>query len=318
MPNRIVLTAESVEQVFAALAVPLLRAGVLTPSDWRPATPAPSDMIATAWDRWGATLRRDAPDVLSLHLVVQPWAAVLRSLDEDEEPTARDHQRLAVILDSSVCRMIAMEAAVHAWGREGAATAMYALRRGLGTVAHVATPGELDWVAEWWVERADIFEDREDRDLAHEQLSTFMIAKDEINEIARLAPRTPDAVRSGLQSLPAGPVRRAAAALLSRRRPTFTGHALDHVASASETGRASAAVLLTWRANDGVVDAYHEQHDDAMNTGMWFPPHSVLLLDTSTPPRLAAGLRNLRRMLRTMAHAEHLTRAMTELNEATP
>jgi hypothetical protein len=85
-----------------------------------------------------------------------------------------------------------------------------------------------------------------------------------------------------------------------------------------DQGYPSAAVLVTKGTNDVVRHAYDEVQSSAMNSGESAGPHAAILIDTSSPARLTAGIQQFNRVLRTLAWGEHLMAAIGELQGERP
>lgn len=295
-----------------------MEAGVLSLEDWRYGLD-PSGLLAEGWHRRIRAAMRGAPNGMEVHLGVEPWSMLLQSIDE-EKIHPSDERKLAVTIDAGECAIVEIETLRSRWGDTAAGVVAAALRTGLGRVINVWDPDDLGWVADWWQERMDLFsddqEDEEDRKFEEARIRDFATTQ----EYVRAAYRR-DTSRAGLsealKTLPPGPVRRSAAALLSdKRQPRslWPSRAWDRMKS-TEDGYPTAAVLITRSASDAVRHAYDELQEHTMNSGYSSPEHGVILLDTRTPARLASSLRQLRRVLRTLAWGEHLVHAILDLQD---
>ncbi|MDB4952236.1 MAG: hypothetical protein JWM27_4885 [Gemmatimonadetes bacterium] len=299
---------------FARLAAPLVRAGVLTGADRARDDALPTELVGRGWARHSARSLARAGDGMEVHLTLRLWADLTELCEEPARPG--DEACFAVLVEVDTCSVLSLGAVCRRWGEKAAAVVAAALRTGLGRVVHVFVPDDLDWVAAWWVECVESVEDddEEERRLTLERVQEFQAAQEFVRDLsADLRGRA--ALLEGLRALPAGPVRRSAAGLLSTRRrarPLRRAAALDRIRS-SEDGYDSAAVLLTQDADDAVRHAYDEMQEQSMNSGFGPPPHAVHLVDTRSPARLAASLRHLRRVLRTLALGQHLVRAIQDL-----
>lgn len=247
---------------------------------------------------------------MNIHLELAPWARVLA--DNGIAASQRDEARLCVLIDSGTCIIAAVDTMRARWGPGATKVVCSALRRGLGRVINVWDPNDLTWLAEHWVETLEYFDDDpESREFTIKRIQDFDVAAENVAR-SYLTPRAD--VRAALQALPSGPIRRSAAALLSEPRApraAISHPALDRIHATQ--GYPSAAVLLTKSPFDAVRHAYDEVQENAMNSGESSGPHAVVLLDTSSHARLAVGLRQLHRVLRTLAWGEHLVWAITEL-----
>lgn len=299
----------------ARLAVPLVRAGVLIARDFPGPERVPSALLKAGWHRCVEAARRHAPDAMDLHLVLEPWAQLLDGLSEEAAPD--DHGRLAVTIDAGMCVLAPLTDIQNAWGEAAAGVVATALRRGLGRVINVFDPDDLEWVAEWWQDSMDCYgdEDEEGRKFEEDRIRDFAAARDAVRRSYRTF-RTRAELCDALRSLPAGPVRRSAAALLSEARTprgTWHGRAWQRMRSGEE-GYPTAAVLLTRHADDAVRHGYDEMQESSMNSGFSAPAHGLVLVDTRTPARLDASLRQLHRVLRTLSWGERLVYAIQELH----
>ena len=260
---------------------------------------------------------RGAPDAMDLHLVLEPWAQLLG--DASEEAAPADQGRLSITIDAGMCIIAPLDDIRGAWGDAAAGVVATALHRGLGRVINVFDPGDLEWVSEWWQESLECYgdedEDEEGRKFEEERIRDFAAAQEAVQR-SYLRLRTPAELREALRALPAGEVRRSAAALLSEARAPhrlWPCRAWDRIRSGEE-GYPTAAVLVTKNADDAVRHAYDEMQESSMNSGYSSPAHAVLLVDTRTPARLAASLRQLHRVLRTLSWGERLVHAVQELH----
>ena len=259
--------------------------------------------------------RRGAPDAMELHLVLEPWARVLGELSEETVPA--DGGRLAITVDASTCVVVPLDDVRAAWGDAAAGVVATALHRGLGSVVNVFDPGDLEWVAEWWQESLACCEDddEEARRFEESRIREFAASQEDVRR-SYLPLRTRAELKEALRALPPGRVRRAAAALLSEARAPrrlWPSRAWDRMRG-DEEGYPTAAVLVTRDANDAVRHAYDEMQESSANSGYVSPAHGVVLLDTRTPARLAATLRQVHRVLRTLAWGERLVYAVQELH----
>jgi hypothetical protein len=255
---------------------------------------------------------------MELHLVLEPWAQLLGELSEDG--TDADAGRIAVTIDAATCVVVPLDDVRGAWGEVAAGIVATALHRGLGAVVNVWDPDDLEWVAEWWRDSIECCDDQdeEERRFEEERIRDFAASQESVRR-SYLRPRTRAELAGALGALPPGPVRRAAAALLSGARAPrrlWPSRAWERMRS-SEEGYPTAAVLVTRDANDAVRHAYDEMQETSVNTGYVSPAHGVVLVDTRTPPRLAASLRQLQRVLRTLAWGERLVYAIQELHGST-
>lgn len=278
----------------------------------------PSALLTAGWRRCVEEARRAAPDAMELHLVLEPWAQLLGELSEDG--TDADAGRIAVTIDAATCVVVPLDDVRGAWGEVAAGIVATALHRGLGAVVNVWDPDDLEWVAEWWRDSIECCDDQdeEERRFEEERIRDFAASQESVRR-SYLRPRTRAELAGALGALPPGPVRRAAAALLSGARAPrrlWPSRAWERMRS-SEEGYPTAAVLVTRDANDAVRHAYDEMQETSVNTGYVSPAHGVVLVDTRTPPRLAASLRQLQRVLRTLAWGERLVYAIQELHGST-
>lgn len=317
MPPRINPHLPATEQDLARLAVPLVRAGVLNAGDFRGPEWVPSALVKAGWRRCVEAARRGAPDAMDLHLVLEPWAQLLEGLSEEASPA--DHVRLSITIDAGMCVIAPLNDIQSAWGEAAAGVVATALRRGLGRVINVFDPDDLEWVAEWWQDSMECFgdEDEEGRKFEEERIRDFAAAQEAVRRSYRSF-RTRAELGEALRALPAGPVRRSAAALLSEARAprrAWRGRAWQRMQSGEE-GYPTAAVLLTRHADDAVRHGYDEMQESRMNSGFSSPVHGLVLVDTRTPARLDASLRQLHRVLRTLSWGERLVYAIQELHES--
>ena len=278
----------------------------------------PSALLKAGWRRRVGQARRGAPDAMHLHLVLEPWAQLLGELSEVAAPA--DHGRLAITIDAGMCVIVPLDDVRAAWGDTAAGVVATALHRGLGAVVNVWDPEDLEWVAEWWQDSMDCYEDddEEQRRFEEKRIRDFAASRDDVRR-SYVRPRTRAELAEALRALPGGPVRRAAAALLSEARAPrrlWPSRAWDRMRGGEE-GYPTAAVLVTRNANDAVHHAYDEMQETSMNSGYASPAHGVLLVDTRTPARLAASLRQLHRVLRTLSWGERLVYAVQELHGST-
>jgi hypothetical protein len=298
-----------------SLAIPLANAGLLKPEDWKGPGTTPSSVLRNAWQRIIRSARRNAPDAINVHLSVHPWAQVLERLGQS--PTAREERTVCVLIDSGICHIASMDTVATHWGRPAARVVATALHRGLGRVINVWDPNDLAWLAEHWVECLDCYDDDpKERRWALERIATFSKIHSAVEKLY-VSPRSRSELRRHLHALPAGSIRRAAAGLLTTSRAPkklWPTRALERLGR--DQGYPSAAVLVTKGVNDVVLHAYHEVQDSAMNSGESTGPHAAILIDTSSPARLAAGIQQFNRVLRTLAWGEHLMAAVGELQEA--
>lgn len=318
MPARINPHPPATEQDLARLAAPLVRAGVLKAADFRGSERVPSALLKAGWRRCVREAHRGAPDAMDIHLALEPWAQILG--DASEETAPADEGRLAVTIDVGMCVIAPLDDIRGAWGETAAAVVATALHRGLGRVINVFDPGDLEWVAEWWHESMECYgdDDEEGRKFEEERIQDFEAAQDAVRR-SYLRPRTRAELREALRALPPGVVRRSAAALLSGARAprrVWPCRAWERIRS-DEEGYPTAAVLVTRRADDAVRHAYDEMQETSINSGYSSPAHAVLLVDTRTPARLAATLRQLHRVLRTLSWGERLVHAVQELHPTT-
>lgn len=319
IPARITPPVET-EQLFARLATPLVRAGVLTLSDWQAAGKVPSNFVRQAWQRRIGSALRGAPDGMNVHLSLAPWAMMLNAAGEEVQPT--DEAKLAITIDAGICKIATLEIIRTHWGETAARVVATALRSGLGRVINVWDPDDLEWIAEWWEERLEMYCDEGDEEARKEEearIQEFAATQESVQR-AYLPLTCRAELREALSYLPPGPVRRSAATLLleSRQpRKLWPNRQWERIQTGEE-GYPTAAVLLTQTANDVVRHAYDELQEHQMNTHYSSPDHGLLLLDTSTPARLARGLRQLHRVLRTLASGEYLMHAVLDLADRTP
>ncbi|HET6229662.1 MAG TPA: hypothetical protein VFE05_06230 [Longimicrobiaceae bacterium] len=277
----------------------------------------PTELIGRSWARHSARSLAHAGDGMEVHLTLSLWSDLAEQCQEPVRP--REEGCFAVVVEVDTCSVLSLEAVSRRWGEKAAAVVATALRTGLGRVVHVFVPDDLDWVAEWWVDCIESVEDdeEEERRLSLERVQEFQAAQEFVRGLsADLRERA--ALLDGLRALPAGPVRRSAAGLLSTRRQPCAlrpDAVLDRIRS-TEDGYDTAALLLTRDADDAVRHAYDEMQEHSMNSGFGPPPHAVHLVDTRSPVRLAASLRHLRRVLRTLALGQHLVRAVHDLLES--
>ena len=307
------------ERELARLAAPLVRAGVLQAGDWSGRDLLPSTLIRQGWARHVRRGSRGAPDAMDLHLILEPWYDALERAGETVTPA--DEARLAVTIDAGSCVIVPLDDMRARWGDTAAGVVATALRHGLGRVLNVWDPDDLEWIAEWWVECLDCHDedDEETRRFELDRLAEFQAAQAEVRD-SYLRLRSRAELAQALQALPPGAVRRSAAALLAEARAprrAWPNRALEQLRS-SEDGHPTAAVLLTRHANDAVRHAYDELQEQTMNSGCCQPYHAVLLLDTRTSARLAATLRQLHRVLRTLSWGERLVYAIQGLQESAP
>jgi len=302
----------------------------LDPADCKGGDTYPSALITAGWRRWIARAMRGAPDAVSVHATLSPyghtleeegnrpdeWSAWAQNHALDRvEVRESDHQRLVVILDSSMCNVVSLGAVERHWGPQAVRVVTLALREGLGRVINVWTPCDLEWLMEHWIECVD-YEDPEDKVFTRNRIREFRTAQRTVVRASRPFKRRRDLLRA-LQTLPAGPVRQSAAGLLStsRRPPVVWRSAAMH--RLKYHGDPSACVLLTTAGHDAVHSAYDELQESRANAGEYQPPHGVLLLDTRTPARMSASIRKLHRLLRTIRWAECLLDAVNALYDAT-
>lgn len=262
--------------------------------------------------------RRGAPDAMDLHLVLEPWAQLLGELSE--EIAAADHGRLAVTIDAGMCVVVPLDEIRAAWGDTAAGVVATALHRGLGAVVNVWDPDDLEWVAEWWQDSMECYadDDEEQRRFEEQRIRDFAASQEAVRR-SYLPLRTRAELARALRALPAGQARRAAAALLSQARAPrrlWPCRAWERMRGGEE-GYPTAAVLVTRDANDAVRHAYDEMQESTMNSGSPSPAHAVLLVDTRTPARMAATLRQLHRVLRTLSWGERLVYAVQDLHGKT-
>jgi hypothetical protein len=295
--------------------VPLVRAGLLRRTDWQGAAALPCTLLRDGWRRMVRESQRGAPDAMDLHLVLEPWAYALDGVGE--RVTRADRACLSVTIDAGRCVIVPLDDVRARWGEDAACVVATALRRGLGHVVNVWDPDDLDWVAEWWQDRMELYDDDDDAEAQQfeaNRLQEFAAAQEEVRR-CYLDLRSRASLAHALRALPAGVARRSAAALLSEARapaPLWPSKAWDRM-QGGEEGYPTAAVVITKHADDAVRHAYDEVQETTMNSGYSSPPHAVLLLDTRTPARLAGTLLQLRRVLRTLAWGERLVRALQEL-----
>lgn len=305
------------------LARPLVEAGVLTLDDWRYGQD-PAGLLAEAWKRGIRTAMRDAPNGMEVHLGLEPWSMLLEGMQEEIHPS--DHAQLAVTIDASECVVVEVDKLRAKWGETAAGVIATALRAGLGRVINVWDPDDLEWVADWWHDRLDMFavedgeeenpEDAEDRKFEERRIQEFAATQEFIRQ-SYLRDTTRTALTDALKTLPAGPIRRSVAALLTTKRQPrslWPSRALERMKS-TEDGYPTAAVLITRSFDDPVRHAYDEVQESTMNSGYSSPEHGVILLDTRSPARLALSLRQLQRVLRTLAWGEHLVHAILDLQD---
>jgi hypothetical protein len=305
------------EVALRSLAIPLARAGLVKPEDWKGHGTTPSSVLRNAWQRIIRSARRNAPDAINVHLALHPWAQLLDRLGE--APTAREEQTVCVLVDSGTCHIASMDTVAAHWGRPAARVVATALHRGLGRVINVWDPNDLAWLAEHWVECLDCYDDDpKERRFALDRIATFAKIHAAVEKLY-ISPRSRSELRRHLHALPAGSIRRAAAGLLTTSRaprklcPTRAMNRLQ-----GDQGYPSAAVLVTKGTNDVVRHAYDEVQSSAMNSGESAGPHAAILIDTSSPARLTAGIQQFYRVLRTLAWGEHLMAAIGELQGERP
>lgn len=299
----------AMERMLATLLIPLARAGLLrAPNGDRSEECPPSRLLGESW-RWHVRRAgRRGPGALDIHLCIQPLVQVL-----PDAAAAAGVGRLAITIDAGRCVVVALASVRERWGELAAGVIATALRKGLGRVLHVWDPDDLEWVAEWWIERLECFDD-DPAEMAFEveRIAEFNVIREQLRR-SYAAIRSRAGLREALRTLPEGPVRRSAAALLTDSR-----EARAHWPSATlERGRfgtahPTAAVLLTKEPNDVVRHAYDEVQDDVANGGYLAPPHAVVLLDTRSPARLAASAREVQRVLRTLSWGERLVHAIRD------
>lgn len=317
VPHRINPHPPEVEQHLARLITPLVRARVLTLADWREPEQVPSGLLREGWNRHVRSATRGAPSGMNIHLALQPWSMMLE--DATEELRAQDEAKIAITVDAGICAIAALDTVQHHWGETAARVVATALRRGLGRVINVWDPDDIEWVAEWWQDSLEMYcdeEDAEDRKFEKERIQAFAATQQSVRaSYLDLSARLD--LSAALKALPAGRIRRSAAALLSearRPRPLWPSRAWQRMKTGEE-GYETAAVLLTRTGDDAVRHAYDEMQEQSMNAGYSSPEHGVLLLDTSSPTRLAATLRQLQRLLRTLAWGEHLVHGILDLDD---
>jgi hypothetical protein len=318
VPARINPHPPATEQDLARLAAPLVRAGILKAADFRGPERVPSALLKAGWQRRVREAHRGAPDAMDLHLVLEPWAQLLG--DASEEAAPADEGRLAITIDAGMCVIAPLDDVRAAWGEAAAGVVATALHRGLGRVVNVFDPGDLEWVAEWWQESMECYgdDDEEGRKFEEERIRDFAAAQEAVQR-SYLRLRTRAELSDALRALPPGVVRRSAAALLSEARAPrrlWPCRAWERIRSGEE-GYPTAAVLVTKNADDAVRHAYDEMQETSMNSGYSSPAHAVLLVDTRTPARLAASLRQLHRVLRTLSWGERLVHAVQGLHGTT-
>jgi hypothetical protein len=255
--------------------------------------------------------RRHAPDALNIHLELAPWADVLA--ERGVKPTELDESQLCVSIDTGSCIIAPLDTISAHWGPRAAKVVFTALRRGLGRVINVWDPDDLEWFAEYWLETLDFYtDDAASREFVIGKIEEFGVSATHVND--SFLPVGAD-LRTALKSLPSGPIRRSAAALLSQARTAralFPDPSLQRMQATQ--GYPSAAVLLTKGPDDAVRHAYDEVQENAMNSGESTGPHAVVLLDTSCQDRLAADVQQLHRVLRTLAWGERLVWEIKELS----
>jgi hypothetical protein len=257
---------------------------------------------------------------MNVSLGLAPWSMLLDITEETVLP--RDETKLAVTIDAGICAIVELDTIRARWGETAASVIVTALRTGLGRVINVWDPDDIEWVADWWKDRLEMYADPEDEDerqeraFEEERIRDFDASQKLVrSSYLQYASRT--MLSEALKAVPAGPVRRGAAALLSVKRqprrlwPSAPWHRLR----TTEDGYPTAAVLITRSQTDAARHAYDEMQEDSMNSGLSPPIHGVVLLDTSTPMRLAVGLQQLRRVLRTIAWGEHVVHAILELQD---
>lgn len=291
---------------------------MLSAADFHGPERAPSTLLKAGWRRRVEQARRGAPDAMDLHLVLEPWAQLLGELSEEVAPA--DEGRLAITIDAGMCVIVPLDDVRAAWGDTAARVVATALHRGLGAVVNVWDPEDLEWIAEWWRDSMECYadEDEEQRKFEKDRIREFAASQGAVRE-SYLPLGTRAEVADALRAVPAGPARKAAAALLSEARAPrrlWPSRAWERMRGGEE-GYPTAAVLVTRDANDAVRHAYDEMQETTMNSGYASPAHGVLLVDTRTPARLAASLRQLHRVLRTLSWGERLVYAVQELHGKT-
>lgn len=176
-------------------------------------------MLADGWQRLVEKSRRGAPDAVDLHVGLEPWAQLLGELSEEVAPG--DHGRVAITIDAGMCVVVALEDVRAAWGDAAAGVVAAALHRGLGAVVNVWDPDDLEWVAARWQDSVELYADDDDdeqRRFGESRIRDFAASRDAVRR--SYSPlRTRGELAAALRAVPAGPVRRAAAALLSEARP---------------------------------------------------------------------------------------------------
>lgn len=298
----------------AALGEMLAHLGVLGGEDWRGDEDTPSDFLRNAGTRWTRVLRRDAPDTLSVQLTVRDWSDLLAHTHTEPRPRENAHAHMAVSIHSATCPVIPMRSVVKAWGLDGAALALHALQTGLESEHAVHVPESLEWVAQGWYEHImEAAEDEHDFEMGQDRCNAFSDEYLLFQKIVEARPGSREAVLAALTSIPAGPPRRAAAALLTRRRRQFHAAATNRITEGDEYheyGVVTPSVLLAWHPDQTVVEAHQEAMDHNNIHDFDARPQAVILIDSSSPRRLLAGLRRVRRAIRAMARAECLIAAM--------
>jgi hypothetical protein len=289
---------------------------VLTAADWHYGQD-PCGVIREGWNRQIRKAARCAPSGMEIHLSLAPWSALLESVSE--EVRRADEFKLAVTIDAGMCAIVEMQTLRAKWGDTAAGVVTAALRTGLGRVINVWDPVDLEWIPEWWQDSLEMYGDEEDdkeRKAEEKRIQDFAASKDYVHaSYFRQTTRTE--LVEALKSVPKGPVRWSAAALLSEKRQPRTlwpSKSWERTKS-TEDGYPTAAVLITRTANDAVRHAYDEMQEQSMNSGYYSSEHGLILIDTSSQARLAQSLRQLQRVLRTLAWGEHLVHAIFELQD---
>jgi hypothetical protein len=254
---------------------------------------------------------------MNVHLTLQPWSQLLSSISEETRPT--DDAKLAITIDAGTCAIVEMQTLRAKWGDTAAGVVAAALRTGLGRVINVFDPDDLEWIPDWWQDSLEIYCDEEDdteRKFEEKRIQDFA-ASQEYVRAAYFRHASRSELSKALKTLPAGPVRWSAAALLSEKRQPrrlWPSKAWERMKS-TEDGYPTAAVLITRTESDAVRHAYDEMIEHSMNAGYCSPEHGLILLDTSSPARLAQSLRQFQRVLRTLAWGEHLVHSIFELQD---
>lgn len=156
-------------------------------------------------------------------------------------------------------------------------------------------------------------EDEHEFEMGQDRCDAFSAEYLLFQEIVDARPEGRDAIRTALTSIPAGPVRRAAAALLTRRRRQIHAAATERITKGNdyhEYGVVTPSVLLAWHPDQTVVEAHQEAMDSNSIHDFEARPQAVILIDTTSTRRLLAGLRRVRRTIRALARAECLIAAM--------